>query len=253
MLAALLKGKLSRTQENMEDILTSNVFGLLKYLPPEEGILPVLARARAPSGQLPFQDIVGIARSIKVEYTFWPRYSERDAKGCEPDVQLLIYGEDTKRILVFVEAKYLSGKSSEEELGGHETTQSKPPVDQLACEWQYLVLLGERKKAEPILVYLTADIDIPHQDIETSREAFMRKCPASRRPFECAWLSWRHISEAVKSSRSEAITNDLDALLERLNLVFFHGFSLPSGRESIQWRFERQVSAILGTGWLKEL
>ena len=48
MIHALLNGKLSADQENMEDILTSNVFGLLRYLPPEHGLLPFLAHASIP-------------------------------------------------------------------------------------------------------------------------------------------------------------------------------------------------------------
>ena len=40
MLSALLHGKLSREQENMEDILTSIVFDTLRHLPP--GDLPPL-------------------------------------------------------------------------------------------------------------------------------------------------------------------------------------------------------------------
>ncbi len=42
MIPALLHGKLSREQENMEDILTSIVFGVLKHLPPELILLPWL-------------------------------------------------------------------------------------------------------------------------------------------------------------------------------------------------------------------
>ena len=44
MLQALLNGKLSREQENMEDILTSNVFGLLRYVQPQDGILKYCLR-----------------------------------------------------------------------------------------------------------------------------------------------------------------------------------------------------------------
>ena len=55
MLSALLHGKLSREQENMEDILTSIVFDVLRYLPPDQGILPFFAHASSPDGkQRPF-------------------------------------------------------------------------------------------------------------------------------------------------------------------------------------------------------
>ena len=45
MLQALLRGKLSRVQENMEDVLTSTVFGLLRYFPVQSGLWPFLSHA----------------------------------------------------------------------------------------------------------------------------------------------------------------------------------------------------------------
>jgi len=42
MLEAQLHGKLTREQENLEDILTSNVFGSIKYVPFKKGLLPIL-------------------------------------------------------------------------------------------------------------------------------------------------------------------------------------------------------------------
>jgi hypothetical protein len=46
MMPALLHGKLSKEQQNMEDVLTSTVFGLLEYVDSNEGVLPFLSRAR---------------------------------------------------------------------------------------------------------------------------------------------------------------------------------------------------------------
>ena len=42
LLQAQLRGKLTVEEERMEDLLTSNVFGSIKYLKPEEGLLPIL-------------------------------------------------------------------------------------------------------------------------------------------------------------------------------------------------------------------
>ena len=55
MLQAILKGKLSREQENMEDVLTSNVFGLLRYVQPQEGILKYLWLAEDNEGNQPLK------------------------------------------------------------------------------------------------------------------------------------------------------------------------------------------------------
>ncbi len=45
MLQAMIHGKLTREEEGLEDLLTSNTFGLMKYLPPEAVLLPFLSLA----------------------------------------------------------------------------------------------------------------------------------------------------------------------------------------------------------------
>ena len=55
MLDAIIKGKLSREQENMEDLLTSVVFGMIKYLPPHEALFPLLSKAELQTGEKPFE------------------------------------------------------------------------------------------------------------------------------------------------------------------------------------------------------
>jgi len=45
VIPAFLKGKLTLKQENLEDLLTSCVFGRLQYVPPEVGLCRFLAKA----------------------------------------------------------------------------------------------------------------------------------------------------------------------------------------------------------------
>ena len=49
MLQAMLRHKLTRAEEGMEDLLTSNTFGLMKYLPAHVALIPFLRRALEPS------------------------------------------------------------------------------------------------------------------------------------------------------------------------------------------------------------
>lgn len=81
MLEALIHGKMTSDQENTEDILTSNVFGVLKYVSPNRGLLSFLSMAVLPDGTSPFADLPATA-----EYEFWPWWKEADCIGCEPDV-----------------------------------------------------------------------------------------------------------------------------------------------------------------------
>ncbi|MDP6380670.1 MAG: hypothetical protein QF662_04920, partial [Phycisphaerae bacterium] len=82
MLAAQLHHKLSREEEGLEDLLTSNVFGAFGYVPFEEGILPFLQEARSETGN-GLHDILSDVTSAK--YVFWPWLQEADCIGAEPD------------------------------------------------------------------------------------------------------------------------------------------------------------------------
>ena len=238
MLMALLRGKLSRTQENLEDIVTSNIFGALKYLPPEDGLLPFLSHAQTLDGNRPFGSTTPGA---KVEYRFWPWHAEPGCNGCEPDVELRILLPDGKKMCVFIECKYFSGKSSEED-SEEEIVDIKqePPIDQLAREWSNLNSLAKREGAQPLLIYLTRDIGLPRNELEASQRAVLKGL--SEFAFSCCWLSWHQLYE-IGPEKNSQIMADIRALLERLNLVFFHGISSFSPIGAINWHFESQIDS----------
>ena len=80
MLHAQRRGKLTREVENLEDLLTSNVFGVFSYLEPEVGLLPFLVLRtsafrgrrcrrcwrRSRGGGFVAQEIVPVFRSHKM-------------------------------------------------------------------------------------------------------------------------------------------------------------------------------------------
>jgi hypothetical protein len=205
MLMALLRGKLSREQQNMEDILVSNVFGLLKYLPPEEGLLPFLRNCVDPEGRpLPGLDQPGISVVLE-NRKFWPWHSEPGCLGCEPDVEFMLCWPDGRKVLVFVEAKYHAGKSSEDdENDAPAKAQPEAPYDQLAREWDNLVIAARNAGAEPALIYLTTHWALPRQDIDESRRAYERQ-RKSNRPLACYWLSWRVLSRPRGETEPEIL------------------------------------------------
>ena len=228
MIPAFLRGKLSREQENLEDLLTSCVFGVLRYLPVNEGLLPYLQLAKYPDGRMLLEHIDSV---YEAKYDFWPWLTVRDGQGAEPD--LLIHIKAEQKYTLLVEAKFKSGKStlaSEEE---------PVPVDQLAREWDNLLQLCAESRSIPMMLYLTADTSIPRQDLDESAREFAAKRPdlAYKHPFCCAWLSWRDLPEAFGKTRG-AIQSDLVALMERLGLVFFRGISRIAPCP-ISWRFDR--------------
>jgi hypothetical protein len=225
MLMAFLKGKISLQQTNMEDMLTSNVFGIMKYLPPFELLLPFLAYA-VDSEERPLLN--GLDETSEVEYDFWPKLNEAGCNGCEPDVILRITETNGRKIILLIEAKYLSGKSSEAD-------ESAIPNDQLAREWDNLQLIAAGEGREPILLYLTAGLSFPSEDISASQKELETK--RETQGIMC-WLSWRHLYTITKNSNCE-MQKDLSRLMEKMQLTFFHGFSLLTEITPINWQFNK--------------
>jgi hypothetical protein len=56
-----------------EDRLTSETFGLLKYLPPRSVLWPLLARAESFKGNYSLLDQIGGCELVSSEFFFWPR------------------------------------------------------------------------------------------------------------------------------------------------------------------------------------
>jgi len=102
MVVAELCGKISRTGANIsdrsEDLLTSDTFGALRYLRPDEGLIPILCAAkRFLAGKcLEFGEVGALRETL-----FW-----NTLKESEPDVILVF-----EKSVVFIEVKYLSSKS----------------------------------------------------------------------------------------------------------------------------------------------
>ena len=216
----------------MEDILTSNVFGLLRYVQPQDGILKYLSFAKDRNENLiSLNDVF----HKSIDYKFWPSWKETNREGCEPDVVISLEIPDGENLLILIEAKYLSGKSSEAD------ESNDKPTDQLAKEWDNLIKKACKQKMRPILIYLTAHYVYPDQDIKESIKEFLDKKPEETKPI-IYWLSWRHLHKVCENT-DNPILNDLSLLLERLYLKFFDGVKLEEVH--IPWFFEKVF------GWQK--
>jgi hypothetical protein len=229
MIAALIAGKLSPLQENMEDILTSNVFGLMQYLPAPDALLPFLRNAEALDGSHP---LAGLSSNTEATYSFWPRIERPGCHPCEPDVMIRLNDSADGPWIVLIEAKFRCGKSSEED------ESSSAPYDQLAREWDNLVSIAEVEKAQPLLVYLTADIGMPRQEIAASAREFSEKRSGCEHAghFQCAWLSWRRLSVIFRGAQKPAL-RDLCALANHLSLCYFNGVTPLDLSPLAAWEF----------------
>lgn len=209
----------------MEDLLTSNVFGSIEYVPLNQGLELILEQTEMENGEHP---ITRIAPGSPVKYEFWPQVREADCKFCEPDVLISFETLEGRPILLLVEAKYRSEKSSSPD-------REIAPNDQLAREWDNLVVMAEKTKSIPLLLYTTAHLGFPSSDVKESVDEFICKRPSKQR-VNVLWISWRRIQEVFSSSQYELL-RDVAKILERLGLIFFKGIRTVNSID-IDWSFE---------------
>jgi len=207
MLQAILKGKLSREEEDLEDLLTSCVFGTMKYVPIAVGILPLLQAAEDGMSQKP---LVKISEIASIDYDFWPPLDEADCIACEPDILIRIATIESRRYIFLVESKYLSSKSSAATTDGN-------PTDQLAKEWDNLLSVSNREKREPFLIYITAHTEYPQSEIEDSIREYSLK---RNKAMNVIWLSWRKLVKVFENTPNNML-KDLSAVLEKLGLTYY--------------------------------
>ena len=224
MTIAEIHGKISSSGSNisdrLEDLLTSDVFGPLRYLPFAEGLLHVLGKARLYTDPRTTFDkeIEGYfpANAQEPEVCFWPWTG-----SSEPDV-LIKYGKH----LVMVEAKYLSGKSGDFDPENAETAAS----DQLAKEFRDLLEYDKGNYSNQTLIYLTAHSTLPKYDLEKSCMAVDEK----NKEEYCKntyWLSWFDIHDSIEALHvsqqdvhKKLILDDIKRLLYRKGFRKFEGF-----------------------------
>lgn len=88
-----------------------------------------------------------------------------------------------------------------------------------------------------MLVYLTADVCMPQDEIAASvREYGDKQGDAGSPGPVIAWLSWRHLVEVVKEP-DDPIKRDLSKLLERMGLFFYRGISEVRPLPADAWVF----------------
>lgn len=243
MIQALLKGKLNqyltKSPFEIEDLLTSIVFGSCQYVPPEHGVMPFLARARSgpTKADTHLSDLIG--EISDVEYEFWPNWcaisgidpmlaskppdlsNSNDAGGpihsasgevcgAIPELVLKFRRTSGKSAWIIIEAKLFSGKSSY-------ATSVGPVSDQLGKYWLQLKLQAEREKAEPLaIVYVTQGVFFPASEFDETKKELLSK---GHPPAPLFWLSWRVFADCIE--RPLPLIRDVICLLrDKWQLVY---------------------------------
>lgn len=236
MIFADLQGKLGsgyqKAHERGEDLLTSTVFGLLRYLPFDQGLGAILRRARvvqrggAEVRCAPMSDWLRLAGGLSRPLEFWPRLQ----RGGEPDLRLTFAGGNE---VVLIEVKLHSGKSQLAQ-DGPDTDDEDADVDDANDEREaridpdQLVRYFEGQLwelsagARLSIIYLTSHVLPPLAELG---ESFDR---AERGDIRLAWLSWRDVWAVAEEAKVHASPDgpaaDIAKLLRHKGLFQFNGF-----------------------------
>lgn len=219
MIEADIRGKLgrdgSRAHDRAEDLLTSTVFGLLRYLPNEVGLHAVLKAAK-PVLQLDRKAARLGEPSIFLEqlapsFQFWPSLG----RFGEPDLVIELRTQSAELVrAILIEVKLHSPKSGSAE-EDEDFDEEYPDPDQLVKYWQFL---GKQYPSfvSKDLIYLTSHSSPPFDELLSS----LSRAPGMR----LHWMSWRDVWRAL-SPCSALPAADIKRLLENRGFRPFCGFA----------------------------
>ena len=228
MIQAELNGKLPEV-ENSEDVLSSNVFGMLKYLPPQKSIFKILEQTKDYSKQrnslidnLNAQNI-SLYQYDKVNYYFW-KYSSVHG---EPDLILIIRSSEKalEPLMLCIEAKYLSPKSREGEfdqlkdyclsLEKSEFRKNYNESDIADFKGNFIGII--------YLTYFSQYLDVQESLGQIKKKGFNNY---ESKLFELRWNDITRVLRGFESSyeHEKMIAEDLVSLLIKKNLMDFEGF-----------------------------
>jgi hypothetical protein len=243
---AELHGKLatdspSGVHERMEDLLTSDVFGTMKYAGYQHGFLDWLLKAKpAPIQPSPpkIEGYFSHGRITRVEYRFWPKLKNKR----EPDLALLFCFDSESALLILIEAKYFSGTSDwdvDEETNPYGITGSQIAdqvrgLDEMSKEevlqWfesSNAIQDADLKEIQKIHLFITMHTLLPSSDYESSTKQF-----AGSWPVDSYWVSWTSLAGCLRPHLRQPaqgiaeLLKDLYALLSRKDLIPFRGFKM---------------------------
>jgi len=214
-LLAEIHNKITRNSSNLsdrvEDQLTGNFFGSLRYLPFQDGLSKMLYTAQFSNEVVSskWEEALSRLEAYELEYKFWFRHEK-----CEID--LLLSSSD---ILIGIEVKYISGLSSDDEIGT-EVLDYRESRNQLL---RYTVMLEQIAGNRPVYILFLA----PFEMMNAVRKTLLTRYPN----VQLGFMNWQDLHQQLSLIGKEKldighqlIVEDLKQLLEKKELVRFRGF-----------------------------
>ncbi|WP_208528081.1 hypothetical protein [Jeotgalibacillus sp. R-1-5s-1] len=237
----------SNLSDRLEDKLTGDFFGALRYLPFELGMKNLLEQVEFSENEPKdfWRAILNRYTGFPAVWNFWPR----DIEG---EIDLLLSFED---LMVGIEVKYLSGISSEDEMdtGAVDHTVS---VHQLA---RYARMLERVSEGRPVYLIFLAPFAMM-KEVRESMENRSIIAPGVKFGF----LNWEDIHESLTrmdldplNQGQQLIIEDLRNLLLKKGLKRFRGLlytkaDIIVSKDHYTFHIERNVSTQKDWSWPAE-
>lgn len=211
-----IKGKLSRTGHNLndmlEDNLTGNFFGALRYIPFDLALRNILSSGVYPSK---VGDLIG-----KISADFWSDKIEFWPYDKEGEIDALLNFDDT---IIGIEVKYASGLSSEDGIDNssmidNQSIIEEPSENQLSKESRIISRKGAGKTKILLFIANSESCRTVYEDV-TKRNIISNDV-------QMAYISWQSILVELKKLKLDdryyqVIIDDLISLLTKKEFESF--------------------------------
>jgi hypothetical protein len=189
-----------------EDILTSTIFGSLRYFNNQSILINFLNKSSDLNSNLKIEN----DQNFKIN--FWEnRFTEKNY--CQPD--LILSSNDYE---IIIECKYRSSLSEEYEIIDDKVTYYSNQL----IRYSKIIENSAKKK---IIIYLTDELKIPTEIMEKTKKKINDK-------INLYWLSWSKLYLSLNENKDSIILenekklfNDLMEFLKKRGLVSFNGFT----------------------------
>lgn len=220
----------SSLNDRLEDQLTGNFFGAIRYLPFYKGLKPVLARTSFFAGEK--NDFLQAMKSIDdYNVVFWKRSNWGE-------IDIIIETENT---VIGIEVKYLSGISSDDDVDLSKTINQqtdKLSVNQLSRYSQYFSSMFPDKK-KYLFLLAPFETGFPMANYTFGRNIIHKQVAFG-------FLSWQDIYNSIEemiktldyNKYENVILNDIIQLLTKKGFDSFKGFNNKTKIESTYYKFE---------------
>lgn len=165
-----------------------------------------------------------------MSFCFWPKL-----ENSEPDILIKVITESGTEILICLEAKYWSDKSSHEDQLTDFQERTNGQRDQLAREIEDIhknschryFNIDKNKVDNIVLIYSTNHTSFPRKEI---LESILHVKGVHFQKEQLYWTTWREIHNSIGKTKSffttqdSKLLKDLNKLLEKKGLQSFNGF-----------------------------